>query len=205
MNTRNDLFKEKRHPLNSPNPPKSFFTIEFDHNDFQYDDAYPYHYHDWYELYYMQHGSCTYRLGDKSLLVNDNSFVFIPPNVSHKAFYNSEPHQRYLMYFSKDYMLPDVLAHINSLVANPVYIPRAEDVSNTYALVQKLHAEFQNPTEFSQMLIKCHLYELFVLFLTKSEYNNKTITQKDSDLRIEHVVDYIKRHYADNITLNSLA
>ena len=174
MNSRKDLFKEQRNLLDSSNPPKSLFTIELEErDDLMFNKTYPFHFHDWYELYYLQDGSCTYHLDKKSYLVNKGDWIFIPPKAPHKVLYHSGSHQRCLIYFSKDYIPPEILPHIDTLIADPIFSPSpamAGELDSAGFLAQKILAEFKNSTEFSTALIKCYLLELFVLFLIISTF-----------------------------------
>lgn len=198
----NELYKEERNLIDSKNPPKSLFTIEYTHATYTHDDTYPFHYHDWYELYFMQEGSCTYRIGKKKYRVNKGDWIFVPPNVLHKVFYNTSPHGRILIYFSRDYLSTQILTRINDFKSNPVYKPKPEDSEFMHSIVSKLLREFSNPDEFSAEMYKNFLFELFVLFISKPSF---APSENEKDLVIAHVMDYINCNYAESLSLELLA
>lgn len=206
MKTPKDLLKDQQNLVNSTTPPKSFFTIESCRRENYYDYSCPFHYHEWYEIYYLKKGSCVYHIDNRSFLVNQGDWIFIPAMLPHKVLYRTSPHERYLIYATKDYLPAVILPHINEFIATPIYTPpRAENVEPVEDLAHKMFYEFQNPTEFSTSLIKCYLLELLVLFLNRSTPMHPVCESNENDIVIANLLDYINLHYGNNITLELLS
>ena len=206
MKTPKDLLKDQQNLVNSTTPPKSFFTIESCRRENFYDYSCPFHYHEWYEIYYLKKGSCVYHIDNRSFLVNQGDWIFIPAMLPHKVLYRTSPHERYLIYATKDYLPAVILPHINEFIATPIYTPpRTENVEPVEDLAHKMFYEFQNPTEFSTSLIKCYLLELLVLFLNRSTPMHPVCESNENDIVIANLLDYINLHYGNNITLELLS
>ena len=205
INMAKDIFKEIRTPLIVETVPKSIFTIEQKLATFTFDNNHPFHYHDWYELYYIKQGSCIYYIGKKKYLVNEGDWVFIPPKTDHKVLYISVPHERWLMYFSKDYLPLELDVGIRKFVKNPIYTPNPEDDERMFDILMKAYNEFSNEDEYSAALYKSYLVELFANFVRKPTYRSNKPDEKETDIFITHIMDYIKYNYAQNISLNNIA
>ena len=200
-----EIFKETRNLVDNDHPPKSIFSIEYKHGTYTFDNNHPFHYHDWYEFYYLKKGCCTYHIGTKRYIVNEGDWLFIPPKQAHKVLYHSSPHERYLMYFSKDF-LPLVLDEsINHFIANPVYTPHPEDAERMVSITHKILHEFNNPDAYSASLYKVYLIELFVSIIRTPSYRPNNPIEGEKDLLIAHILDYISYNYAQNISLEDLA
>lgn len=202
-----DIFKDHANFIDKLNPPKSLFSIQnMSDNNFIIDEKFPYHYHDWFELYYLRTGKCIYTLKTKKYYVNENNWIFIPPNLKHKVMYLTPTHDRCLMYFSKDYLNPLVISHINQLIAYPIFAPDPEDSASINTIPDKLLYEFENKSEFSEELIKSYLLEIFAAFLRRIDKKTSDDTNTSNyNLLVDHVIRYINIHYAEKITLNDLA
>lgn len=209
MKTPKYLMKDTRNLINHANPTKSFFTIELKRdNNFIMNNNYSFHYHDWYEFYYMYRGGCFYHVENKSFPVNQGDWIFVLPGQRHKNIYNPTTNERYLICATKDFLSPVILARLNTLIDYPIYTPYPEDASFIDSLVEKMVREFQTPTDFSTELIKSYLLELLVLFITHNQQRNAPIQyvqQNNIDVQIRFIIDYINLHYKEDLSLEGLA
>ncbi|MBQ7900342.1 MAG: AraC family transcriptional regulator [Clostridia bacterium] len=198
----NDIFRDDRNVVDFNIPSKSFFAVEQSRTDFVHDETWPFHYHDWYELYHLVEGGCTYRIGNKKYALNVGDWVFIPPGTAHKSVYHTSPHERMLIYFSRDYISSQLIPKINIFITNPVYTPCAEEASIVEDVAGRIFSEFQNPDEFSTRMYKNLLFELLVHFVRNPSFIHG---KNELDMGIAYVIDYINHHYAENITLEDMA
>lgn len=199
---KNNVFEENRLARNVYDPSASVFVAEYADSAIPYDESSPFHYHGWYELYYLRDGVCTYRVDKKSYVLNKGDWIIISPKSYHKVFYDMESHARILLYFSKDYISPVVLPHLKKYINNPVYSPEPEEATVIDDIVSQLVAEYNNPDEFSDTMYKNLLYMLLVRFIRRSSF---AIIEKDTDLVTAHIIDFIEHNYASKITLDELA
>lgn len=196
-----DIYKDTNNLINRANPPKSLFTIEGKCAEYMIDDSYPYHYHDWYELYYLKHGNGFYRIGKREYKIQSGQWAFIPSGYLHKTVYNTSPHERFLIYFSKDYLSHRILAKMNVLIEHPIYAPEGDDVKKMLGLIDKIQEEFNNPDEFSPSIYKNALFEILLYFIRKPNVQKV----RESDIYISHVIDYVNKNYSRELTLEILS
>ena len=199
---KNDVFKDNRNVVNKRSEGNKLFMVDYDRADHTYDDSFPFHYHDWNELYTLKEGACTYRIEKKEYILKKGDWVFIPAGVYHKVFYTESPHERLLIYFSKEYIEPSLIKQLNKFSVNPVYTPVDTDGEYIDNVIGNLFNEFNKPDEFSEMLYRNLLFELLVFFLRKPSFKNGEI---GIDLVIAHTVEYIEHNYTQNLTLEELA
>lgn len=201
-----DVFKETRTPLVNEKESKSIFTIEKKADTFTFDSNHPFHYHNWYELYCIKKGHCTYYIGKNKYTVGEGEWVFIPPGVNHKVVYHTSLHERYLMYFSKDYLPFSLGPEISKFFSYPVYTPAIATTRQTDEILIKLLGEFQNADEYSEALYKSYLLELFVQFIRNPMEKSSQGDEKDiKDIFIAHILEYIGYNYFRNISLSEIA
>lgn len=178
------------------------FAIQHEYATYQNDESFPYHYHDWYELYYMHHGSGIFRLGNWEYAMNDGVWLFTPPGMKHKFVYTSDSHERTLIYFSREYLSSAVIPHLTKL-HKPVYITDDNDMAKLNSLMSKLYSEFDNPDEFSSKLYKNLIFEILVYLVRASSASSAD--GEEQDLLITHVTNHIKLHFSEQIRLEDLA
>ena len=195
-----DIFKEDRRYSGISS--KSFFAVEKIRAFYTHDETWPFHYHDWYELYHLSEGSCTYRIGNKKFIMNAGDWVFIPPGTAHKTVYTTSTHERMLISFSRDYISSQLIPKINVFVNHPVYSLKKDDASVVENIANRIYFEYQNPDEFSPRMYKNLLFELLVHFVRNPSFISG---KNEVDMGIVYVIDYINHHYPENITLEDMA
>ena len=183
--------------------PNSFFMAEKlreDHkNGFT---GIPFHFHQYYELYYLLEGSCVHIIGKKKYTLNPGDWILIPFDVDHRVYYNSSSHERILLRFTKDYIPYSMLGKVNTLLSNPLYIADDKHKEYVYNIMTRFVEEYENFDIYSENICRNLIYELLVLFLRKapSDYIAET-----ADLITDNVILYIHKNYSKNITLDELA
>lgn len=195
------MFKERRLKRHI-DMPKSFFLAEKLKAYYSFEYDFPFHYHDWYELYYLIDGSCVHRIEKKEYVLSPGDWIIVPCNMDHKVKYNTDTHERVLFAFSKDYIPATLLGKTNLLFANPMFVPDEGERTVMADIAQKLLSEYQNPDVYSEEIIRNLIFELLVYFIRKpsdAEFG------QIKDLMTEHTIDYIMGHYSKNITLEELA
>ena len=205
MKTSKNVFKEQRNLINSTVPPKTIFTIEPEKSSGLFDPKYPYHYHDWYELYYMETGSCTYRVKHKNYTMDEGNIILIPPQNSHKAIYNSEMHKRWLIYFSKDFIDSSLLLNIKEIILTPIGFRSDKDKGFVMSIFEKMNEEFKNPSSYSTLLYKIYLTELLVYLFKHLKTKAASSESGTADLVVDYTLDYIKHHFSEPLSVEDLA
>ncbi len=75
-----------------------------------------YHYHSWFEIYYMVSGSCRYFVGDQLFSVNEGDMILIPRRVLHKTAYLSGRHERILLNFPQEMIGMPLLSEVKKTI-----------------------------------------------------------------------------------------
>lgn len=57
------------------------------------------HYHSFYELHIVTSGKATYRINSKTITLTKNTFLFIPPNISHQVVSVSDDYTKFAFSF----------------------------------------------------------------------------------------------------------
>lgn len=181
---------------------KSFFVVEKLRRHFTCQFISPYHYHRYYEVYYLIEGCSTHLIGKNKYVLNQGEWIFVPCNVEHKVLYDTNPHERVLLSFSKDYISLSMLDKMNFFYSNPVYVPGDKDRESMDNIASKLVYEYKNPDKYSGEIYKNLLFELMVHFVRNPSNDDAT---EIMDLITEHTIDYIHMNYGKNITLEDIA
>lgn len=111
------------------------------------------HYHDSYELYYLEAGTRDYFVEDKFFSVSPGEIVLIPPGKLHRT--GGDFCVRTLIYFSKDFLAKtytaDAIAHLTSCFESVKIVPNQQQRETAKALLAQLH-ECENDRDFSLIL-----------------------------------------------------
>lgn len=159
-----------------------------------------YHYHDNYEIYFLNAGKNKYFLKDTIFSMNDNDIIFIEKGVLHKANYISKSYKRTFFNIYDDYLAPEVFDVLKSLCRQKIYAP--PDPSHIKKLLSNINYEFEHHGAVSPALIKCYITELIVYCArNKSVYSGPD----HKNPTIERVISYINHHYMNTITLADTA
>ncbi len=157
------------------------------------------HYHNLFEIYFLEKGSCDYFIDNKSYKVTEGDVVLIPEGVIHNTMYNDEPHSRHLINCSGRFIPASIAPAMPSII----YIYRNPAVTNEIReIFKKIEAEFKTPDEFSNDAYRCYTHMLF--FLLARNKNNYSEHDKSS-VYIEEIIRSIQKKYASDISLSETA
>ena len=161
------------------------------------------HFHNCYEIYYLENGEITYFINETAYSVNAGDFIIIPPNVIHKTLpHGSVEHTRTLVYMKEEF-LKEFLKFDTEL----------------FSISEKIHIEIQNKERFKKIMselltekntamIKALMLELFVK-LRRFEEEKRDMSIDCIDLKsngkIYDVVKYLNANYGEDINLSYLA
>lgn len=147
----------------------------------------------------MISGKCNYFIDDKTYEVLPGDIVIIPENIIHKTNYDEEEHSRIVIECSRHFIPKTFLADLSE----NAYVFRNPSISREVsAMFKKIDAEYKNPDSYSADIIKSYMHLLIYLIA-----RNKAPVQssESKNMVIEDVVTYIKRNFANDISLSSVA
>lgn len=120
------------------------------------------HFHDCYELYYLEDGEITYFVNDDIYNLKEGDFILIPPGTVHKAlYYRKQAHTRILIYIKPDFLKDALKEHDDLLDCIPDYTVTVGRRSISERILKGLLQE-EEESERSTVMIKAMVTELFV-------------------------------------------
>ncbi len=165
-----------------------------------YSDYMPsYHFHDFYEIYYVVSGSCNYFIDNQLYEVLEGDIVLIPSGVIHKTNYKSPLHKRILIECS-DNMVPE---RVRESFSSMIYLYRGTHMNKDfYSIFKRLEKEYSNHDQYSREMIQSTMNMIFCT-LARSKSIVK-VSQKRNKI-IEEIVSQIKENFNQPISLSEVA
>lgn len=159
----------------------------------------PHHYHNLFEIYFMEDGKCNYFIDNKSYEVLQGDVVLIPEGVLHKTTYDVENHARILINCSNAYIPKSVIPYIPKMM--PLY--RNPDISGEiYTLLKQIEEDYTNPDSFSADSIISRTNMLFLLLARHKNDCEKVISR---NIHIEDIINYIRDNYDKPLRLSEIS
>lgn len=173
------------------------------------------HHHDFFELYYLVSGDVTYLIENRICHVLPGDMLLISPRELHQVQIKPEMaiYERYVLWIDPHLIqrlgAPELDLYQGLDPARPEYRNRLrlnpEDQSRIKALMQQLYGETQSEAFGSRQLQACLLTQLLILV---NRLVSQPIDQEEEPRTsgaVSQAIRYISGHYAEKITLESLA
>ncbi|MDP4133931.1 MAG: AraC family transcriptional regulator [Bacillota bacterium] len=161
------------------------------------------HYHNMFEIYFLVSGCCTYFIENKLYDVEAGDLVLVPKGAIHKTIYTNKPTDRYLVNFTKEFIIPPIAADACKIFSKHIYRPAPEHIKRITEIFEKFAHESKHSDQFSTLLLQGSMTELLTLIL---RYPSAASEGYDKvNFPIENVTQYITQHFRDNITLPEMA
>lgn len=158
------------------------------------------HYHNFFEIYYIEKGSCNYFIDNKAYPLETGDLVFIPDGIIHNTLYrDSNESVRLLINCTEEY-IPDAA---KSVFSKKCYMYRNREISGSLLLLlKKIGGEFSSSDEFSDEAIKSYM-KLFFFMLVRNK--NQIDAEESQSGYIEQAIDHIQKNLAGEISLSDMA
>ena len=161
------------------------------------------HYHDFFELYFLEKGTCRYFIDNRSFEVAPGDLVLIPAGTIHKTLYRPGVRTRELIYCSAAY-IPEALGDL------PVHLPlyRNPRISGDIGeLFARIGTEFCAAMPPKKDPIACEmLTELTrLLFYLLIRHREECPCVQGGNPLVTDVINDLKQHLAMDIRLPQLA
>ena len=178
------------------------------------DEDYPIHWHNAFEIILPVENGYTVEVEQERFDLNPGEIIIIPAGKSH-SITAPEHGRRYILLFgigsmSKIRGYNSILSLLNStMLITPNTAP--EIYSDVYTRITQMISEFFNDNDFYEFSIYSNLMSLLVsvarysLAMNRDSVPGSYMTKKKHFHRFQQVLDYIDVHYADNLTLESVA
>ena len=172
------------------------------------------HYHDHYEILYIENGTRTICINEtKNISLNPNNIALIPPGIIHSTKSNSPSQSRILINISSSLVeqIIEFLSHYAISGFDTMIIPlTVYDIKIVkWHLTQLLDTQTNKQLPQKEENVKALLVSL-LMTLANINYNflngdEAPKSSSESYLNIDKILEYIRTHYYEDITLSDLA
>lgn len=159
------------------------------------------HYHEFFELYYLESGERYHMIQDELVVMKPGDFIIFPPYVLHRSFGKENiPFKRIVLYFSTNEIISEDM-HLELLNGFGFYNCDRKNSFAVHRLLEMMVYEEDTNKVFSKENKKAILNLLLVTIL---RYSRAEVKFKDTN-RINQVILYIHTNYMDDLKLEDLA
>lgn len=161
------------------------------------------HYHNYYELYYLEDGERYHLMRDDTYFLNAGEMILFSPYVMHRSYgLENVPFKRIVLYFERDEVDSENLRDALDS-GNGVYRPNRQVGRQIHQLLDAIIripascAKFQK--DYQHTLLN------FLLFTIVLHTQKQDPEEKGSSGRIHEIINYIHTHFQEEITLTDLS
>lgn len=157
------------------------------------------HVHNFYEMYFLIDGRIDKFVESRTYHLKPFDFVIIPPNRLHKSILCEDyRHERVVIYFDKRSVSENILKKLY-LYSGVITLPN-DAAKRVFKLINILLQE-QSVDEWHEEYVSGVLTEMLVVIL-RSECEKPL---PYAGIKIEKIIDYVKRNCCEHISLESVA
>ena len=159
------------------------------------------HYHDYFELYYLEAGERYHMIQDRLYKIYPGEFLIFPPYMMHHSYGEKNVEfKRLLLYFRKEEVSSPSLLHILE-EGTGVYKPDMRTTHLIHRMLEGLLSEQEKQGSLSELYSHTLLNMILLIIVRQIQ----TPVKEEKKGRMGEVINYIHTHYQEDITLDSLA
>ena len=160
------------------------------------------HFHNKYELYFLEKGTVDFFMGDLIYKVQPNDMVIVPPNIYHCArLQNNNLYERTVIQFSPDYFNPKLFFELNMLL--PFY--RISSDNALYHLINHVKNIWNTYTDAEERFT-CISKTAYLILTELYKRTNSALSEIPTVQHpLSNVVQYIDENLHLPLTVNSIA
>ncbi len=168
------------------------------------------HCHPYYELSYIEHGSCRFFVENTMYDLHDGDFMLIPPQVLHYTRYLFGSCMRCGIYFRLQDLSQDLLGTLpygrDFFSSLRVFQSPGACRRQFSSLIARMSEEEENPDDLTPLMLQTQLFELLLLsarvctILAESPANIHT-----TDRQVLIAARYINDHFRQQISASDIA
>ncbi len=172
----------------------------------------PDHYHNFYEIFYLQSGRCRFLLKDTVYQMEHGDLVFIAPGeLHHSLYFEGITCDIITLYFKAEYVeyalfqkwLPEgSLSNLHSFMGSIPALYQDAFLS----LLNRMLPESTHIDDYSSAFLGCYLQELLLLLMRHSVMNEsepELLNSRDAD--ILRATKYIYKNFREPLTLDEVS
>ena len=171
------------------------------------------HFHNFYEVYYLLGGSRYYFIKDNTYYVKAGDLVLVDKRELHRTLETMEKfHYRVLMNVY-DHMIPDRSGHFKELLSelfqegSLILSFKGEDKEYMDDLVGRMYQEIRQKETGYELQVRNYVLQILIFAARNRVAWRKKAEDslRKANKRIFEILNYIKTHYAENLSLESVA
>lgn len=159
------------------------------------------HYHEFYELYYLESGIRKHLIGDQLYEIQAGEFLLFEPYVLHHSFGDADiPFCRLLVYFRESELVSGEIRR-GLQGASGAYQLSGHDSHQFQRIMNLLHVDLQHPQDFSEEYRQSLVNALAITVIRNK---SKRLTQLKNTL-VTDIISYIHLNYMYDLSLEKIA
>ncbi len=163
---------------------------------------YDLHWHDCFEIELVLGGSVSQELNGERYDMSRGTLYMLNPTDFHSI--KSDGAEVYNIMFSEEVLDENVLQKILSVEKNIVFNLSEREMVNIQFMMSQMHYEFDNNSDFSDLLIKNYMECLLMMILRKCEFGREDNKTAEND-SIRKALLYIHSRFRENPSLIQVA
>lgn len=159
------------------------------------------HYHEFYELYYLESGQRYHLINNNMYLIEGGQFLLFEPYMCHHSYGDKDvPFCRLVIYFREDEIISNELKQILK-GSSGAYKLQKDETTQFYQLMNMIHAEKQNPQQYSNEYCQSLLNTMLII-LFRNKRQKMRLVQKN---QITDIISYINANYMNDLSITDIA
>lgn len=159
------------------------------------------HYHEFYELYYLESGQRYHFIDNNMYNVEGGQFLLFEPYMLHHSYGEKDvPFCRLVIYFREDEIISEELKEILK-GSTGAYQLSKDETHQFYQLMNMIYTEKQNPQEYSNEYCQSLLNTMLIILFRNKRQKMKLI-QKN---QITEIISYINANYMYDLSIADIA
>lgn len=160
------------------------------------------HYHNYYELFYLEYGECNYTIENDIFKLRSNQLVIVSPLTMHITSYEQKS-TRKIISFSADFIAPVFIKYL-SKNQNP-YVFYNDKSRNLLESLDNIIKELQSPDAFSKQATQSYLTIMLKHILRFQSDPSYFINDIEGHTSVYTMLNYIQSNYQNDISLKDLS
>lgn len=173
------------------------------------------HTHNYYEFYFFLQGDVSIHVGDTSYPIRPDSFLVIPPDISHYPEFGTDtiPYQRFILWISREYMehlwqasadfryLIDLASQSHHYLSQVDSISFREIQSQLFLLIEEIRGNrFGRVSQISLQI------DTLLLYLNRLVHDQQSLPRTTEErAMVPAICDYINTHIEEPLSLDRLS
>lgn len=159
------------------------------------------HYHNYYELFYLEYGECNYTIESDIFKLHANQIVIVSPHTMHITSYEKTS-VRKIISFSTDFIDP-VFANYLSKNKKP-YTFYNDKSKNLLQSLNNITKELQIPDAFSKIAAQSYL-TIMLKYILRFPSDASYFKNDIENHTLHKLLDYVQSNYQNDISIKDLS